>query len=54
MDSPIATLVRCESHLFLCIGEVNDITVDSQHTDLVEVEYLIELSIYISYQMLTC
>ena len=53
MDSPIATLVRCETHLFLCIGEVNDITVDSRHTDLVEVEYLTEPSVYISYQMLT-
>jgi hypothetical protein len=52
IDSPIATLVRCGSHLFLCIGEVNDITVDSRHTDLVGVEYLTEPSVYISYQML--
>ena len=28
MDSPIATLIHCSSHLFLCIGEVNDIVVD--------------------------
>jgi hypothetical protein len=53
MDSPIATIVCCGSDLFLCIGEVNDITVDSRHTDLVAVEYLTEPSVYISYQMLT-
>jgi hypothetical protein len=32
MDSPIATLVRCDGRVFLCIGEVNDIMIDSQHT----------------------
>jgi hypothetical protein len=52
IDSPIATIVRCDSHLFLCIGEVNDITIDSRHTDLVGVEYLTEPLVYISYQML--
>jgi hypothetical protein len=52
MDSPIATLVRCSGHLFLCIGEVIDISVDSRHTDQVAVEYLTEPSVFISYQML--
>jgi hypothetical protein len=52
MDSPIATLIRCGGHLFLCIGEVNDIVVDSRHTDQVAVEYLMEPAVSISYQML--
>jgi hypothetical protein len=52
MDSPIATLVRCSGRLFLCIGEVIDILVDSRHTDQVAVEYLMEPSVFISYQML--
>jgi hypothetical protein len=52
MDSPIATLARCSGHLFLCIGEVIDILVDSRHTDQVVVEYLTEPSVFISYQML--
>ena len=52
MDSPIATVVRCDSHVFLCIGEVNDITVDSRHTDHIGVEYLTEPSVFVSYQML--
>jgi hypothetical protein len=52
MDSPIVTLVRCSGHLFLCIGEVIDISVDSRRTDQVAVEYLTEPSVLISYQML--
>ena len=52
MDSPIATLMRCSSQLFLCIGEVIDITVDSRHADQVTTDYLTEPSVFISYQML--
>lgn len=52
MDSSIATLVHCDGHVFLCIGEVNDIMIDSQHTDHVMIEYLTEPSILVSYQML--
>lgn len=52
MDSPIATVVRCDGRVFLCIGEVVDITVDSQHTDHLGVEYLTEPSVFVSYQML--
>jgi hypothetical protein len=52
MDSPIVSLVRCDGHVFLCIGEVNDITVDTQHTDHVAVEYLTEPSVFVSYQIL--
>jgi hypothetical protein len=52
MDSPIASLVRCDGSVFLCIGEVNDIVVDSQHTEQVNVNILIEPTVSISYQLL--
>ena len=52
MDSPIAMVVWCDSHVFLYIGEVNDITVDSWHTDHIGVEYLTEPSVFVLYQML--
>lgn len=52
VDSPIATLVQCDGRVFLCVGEVNDITVDSQHTDHVEVDYLTEPTVFVSYQLL--
>ena len=52
MDSPIATLMCCSGQLFLCIGEVIDITVDSQHADQVTTDYLTEPLVFISYQML--
>jgi hypothetical protein len=52
MDSPIASLVQCRGQVFLCIGEVNDIIVDNQHTDHIAVEYLTEQTVVISYQML--
>ena len=52
MDSPIASLVRCDGRVFLCIGEVNDITIDNHHADHVAVEYLTEPTVFISYQVL--
>ena len=38
--------------MFLCIGEVNDITVDNQHTDHVVVEYLTEPTVFVLFQLL--
>lgn len=52
MDSPIAILLNCENHLFVCIGEVNDITFDSKHVDEISLETLTEPSVYVSYQVL--
>ncbi len=52
LNSPIATLVQCHKHLFLCIGEVNDITVNSHHVDQISIDYLMEPSVFVSYQML--
>ena len=52
MDSPIATLVGCEDYLFVCIGEVNDITFDSKHMEQITLDLLLEPSVYVSYQVL--
>ena len=50
-ESPEAVAKQSEC-VFLCVGEVNDITVDSQHTDHVEVDYLTEPTVFVSYQLL--
>ena len=52
MDLPVTSLVRCRGHIFLCIGEVNDIIVDNQHTDHIAVKYLAEQTVVVLYQML--
>jgi hypothetical protein len=52
IDSPIATLVRCEGCIFLCISEVKDIIVDSQHANHVVIKYLMEPTVFVSYQIL--
>jgi hypothetical protein len=52
MDSPITSLVQSDGRVFLCIGEVNDITIDNHHTDHIAVEYLAEPTVFISYQLL--
>jgi len=50
MDLPVASLVRCDGRVFMCIGEVNDITFDNQHTDHIAVKYLTEQSVFMSFQ----
>jgi len=52
MDFPIATLLKCEGRLFVCIGEMNDIMFDSKHVDSLSMELLSEPSAFISFQML--
>jgi len=52
MDFPLATVARCEGRLFLCIGEVNDITYNSEHTDRLPVSLLGESTVSISFQVL--
>ena len=52
MDFPIATLLKCEGCLFICIGEMNNITFDSKHVDSLSVELLSEPSVFVSFQML--
>ena len=52
MDFPIATLLKCEGRLFVCIGETNDITFNSKHVDSLSVDLLSEPSAFVSFQML--
>jgi hypothetical protein len=52
IDSPIATLVKCEDHIFLCIGEVNDIIHDSNHLEEIAVDTLMEPSVFVTFQLL--
>jgi hypothetical protein len=49
---PIATLVRCEQKLFLCIAEVNGLFHDSLPVDDIPVTLLSEKIIQVSYQAL--
>lgn len=52
IDTPVATLVKCEDHLFVCIGEVNDIKFDSKHTEEIAVELLSEPTVHVSFQVI--
>lgn len=52
MDSPVATLLKCEGRLFVCVGGTNDNTFDSNHVDSLSVDLLSEPSAYVSFQML--
>lgn len=52
MDFPIATLLKCEGRLFVCIGETNDIAFDSKSVDSLSLDLLSEPSAFVSFQML--
>ena len=53
LDSPITTLIKCNDiHVFLCIGEVNDITHNSNHLEEIAVNSLTDPLVSISYQLL--
>ncbi|KAG6835458.1 hypothetical protein H0H93_001265, partial [Arthromyces matolae] len=52
IDAPITTLVRVSGEIFVCIGEVIDITFNNQHIDAIGPEYLNESSSFITYQIL--
>ncbi|TFY77572.1 hypothetical protein EWM64_g6442 [Hericium alpestre] len=52
IHDPIATLVSCDCQLFLCIGEINGIWMDSKLIDELSVELLAEKTVTISYQAL--
>jgi hypothetical protein len=52
MNFPLATVARCDGRIFLCIGEVNDITYNSKHTDQLPVSLLSESTVSISFQVL--
>lgn len=52
IDMPIASLLKCEDCIFLCIGEVNNIILDGASVDEIDVDSLQEDSVVVSYQML--
>ncbi|KAI0260621.1 hypothetical protein BC834DRAFT_831523, partial [Gloeopeniophorella convolvens] len=53
VTDPIATLVRCDGHLFLCIGEINSIRFHSRPQDEVPVALLHKTAVQVSYQALS-
>ncbi|KAF7371921.1 hypothetical protein MVEN_00049800 [Mycena venus] len=52
VSEPIVTLVRCEDKLFLCVGGVTDIRLDSQSVEQIALDVLLEQAITISFQIL--
>lgn len=52
LDMPVVSLLRCEDHIFVCIGEVNDIIRDSKHLAELSLETLSDPLVTISYQLL--
>ncbi|KAG6901076.1 hypothetical protein C0995_001163 [Termitomyces sp. Mi166 len=52
MDYPIASLVHCGDHFFICIGKVIDITFVNQHVNKISLKYLNEPLAFMTYQML--
>ncbi|KAJ7444180.1 hypothetical protein FB451DRAFT_1149358 [Mycena latifolia] len=51
VSEPVATLVRCEDKLFVCIGEVTDLRVDGKSVGELEVEALQEQAVMVHFQI---
>lgn len=49
---PIMSLLHCEGHIWLCIGQVNAITVDSKPAHVVEYNIRGDQKVSVSYQLL--
>lgn len=52
LDTPFATLVRCQDHIFVGIGEVNDIVLETHHLESIPIDQLAHPKAYVSYQLL--
>ncbi|KAJ6541961.1 hypothetical protein B0H10DRAFT_2244898 [Mycena sp. CBHHK59/15] len=52
VSEPIATLVRCEEKLFVCIGEVTDMRLDSKSNDQLSLDVLQERNIAVHFHIL--
>jgi hypothetical protein len=52
VSEPIASLLRCEAGLFLCIGLVNRISIDRKGVEQVDLTHLGEKTVQISFQLL--
>jgi hypothetical protein len=48
----VASLLICESEIFLSIREVNDILHNSQHLEQIPIDMLSDPSVFVSYQMI--
>ncbi|KAJ7706488.1 hypothetical protein B0H16DRAFT_1826242 [Mycena metata] len=48
----VATLVGCEGHIFLCLGEVNGIYLNSESLDSIGLDVLPEQTVHVSFQFL--
>ncbi|KAG6825754.1 hypothetical protein H0H92_002534 [Tricholoma furcatifolium] len=51
VQDPIATLVLCEGQAWLCVGEVNNISHDSQSVQHIPLEILYEETVSVSFQI---
>ena len=51
MDMPVASILRCEDSIFVCVGEVNEIVVNGSSVDEISLNSLRQDSVTISYQM---
>ena len=52
ISDPVATLLCCDNHAWLCIGEVNGLKVDGQYAEFVPHKILHEKTVAVSYQLL--
>lgn len=52
MDFPLATLLKCDGHIFVCVGEVIEIISDSKLYDVLPVHRLSDPTTYIQFQLL--
>lgn len=52
MDFPLTSILKCEGHLWVCIGEVIDITFDAKSANRLSVDLLSEPSSFVQFQLL--
>lgn len=52
MDFPLASILKCEGRLWVCIGEVIDITFNAKSADRLSVDLLSEPSAFVQFQLL--
>ncbi|KDR66758.1 hypothetical protein GALMADRAFT_1359327 [Galerina marginata CBS 339.88] len=52
MNYPLATLLKCDGRLFLCVGEVIDLVFDSKSYEQLSVNLLSEPSAFVQFQIL--
>jgi hypothetical protein len=53
LSEPIATLVRCDDKLFVAIGEVTDIRLDSKSVDQLSIDVLRERKVTVHFQIIS-